>query len=330
MIDRRVLLSPVVRQLRRVESIRSLARAIRSLSADRNPTDFRAAEVAQASLVAQWKALADAGVLLDLADVGFQNFSEFEEDGVLLYLFTILGTTNRTVVEIASQDGRICMASNLIVHHRWTGHLYDGDPIHVRSGQRFFAKHPATRSFPPKLSARWFDRRIINDVLREDGVPPEIDLLSLDLDGIDLYLWDALTWTRPRVLICEFNNVVPIDRALTVPYEAAFKFSDRPPAEHLFRSASLKAYQHVSAAKGYRYIGCNALGFNAYFLRNDVGANEFAAADPQNVDELAFTKETRAKNWPQIAALPWVDLDTDEGRSEFTTLRPAAVDASQG
>jgi hypothetical protein len=233
------------------------------------------------------------------------------------------------VVEIASQDGRTCMASNLIVHHRWTGHLYDGDPVHVRSGKRFFAKHPATRSFPPKLSARWFDRSNINEVLRDDGVPPEIDLLSLDLDGIDLYLWDALTWTRPRVLVCEFNNVVPIDRALTVPYEAAFKFSDRPPAEQLFRSASLKAYLHVSAAKGYRYVGCNALGFNAYFLRNDVGSSEFAGADPQKVEELAFTKETRAQNWPRIAALPWVDLDTDEGRSEFATLRATELVGSE-
>ena len=91
------------------------------------------------------------------------------------------------------------MASNLIIHHRWSGFLFDGDASFVTNGRRFFGRHPATRSFPPTFEARWFDRDNVNSVLAELNVPSEIDLLSLDVDGNDLYLWDALSVTRPRV-----------------------------------------------------------------------------------------------------------------------------------
>ena len=284
-----------------------------------NPPEYRSNEIAQASIVASWEVLEGMNKHLPLEEVGFQCFSEFEEDGMLLYLFTVLGHGNRTVVEISSQDGRVCMASNLIVHHRWRGFLYDADERHVKAGSRFFGKHPATRSFPPSLNARWFDRDNIGQVLQDDGVPDDVDLLSLDIDGVDLYLWDALK-LRPRVLLCEFNNAVPIDSALTVPYDAQFRFDQQQERHAFFRSASLKAYDTVCRAKGYRYVGCNALGFNAFFLRDDVGIDRFPARDIRDIERLPFVKHIRSECWPALQSLPWVDLDTEEGRASFRSL----------
>jgi len=249
--------------LRRLHSLRSFAQLARFISRAPDTHAFQQVDVAQAALVPSWRALLQSGQILPFDTVGFQTYSENEEDGILLYIFTVAGTTNKIVVEISSQDGRICMASNLIIHHRWCGFLFDGDSSFVTNGRQFFGRHPATRSFPPTFEARWFDRDNVNSMLAELNVPSEIDLLSLDVDGNDLYLWDALSVTRPRVLVCEFNNIVPSDRSATIPYRPDFRWQKLPNEHQFFRSPSLLAFTRVSRTKGYRLVGCNALGYNA-------------------------------------------------------------------
>jgi hypothetical protein len=298
---------------RRLRTVRLLRDARRAAAALRRGTldDWRQADVAQKALVAQWRQLHAAGVVLPLDQVGFSRFSEFEEDGILLYLMTLAGARSRTVVEISAQDGRVCMATNLIVHHRWRGFLFDGDPVWARDGERFFARHPATRAAPPLVAARWFTRETIDTVLADAGVPAEIDLLSLDIDGVDLHLWSVLEATRPRVLVCEFNNAVPSELALTIPYRPDFDFRALPPDQAMFRSASLAGFVAVSRRKGYRLVGMNALGFNAFFLRDDVLPETFPERPAADFDANGFAAEQRLRWWPRLARLPWVTVPPD-------------------
>jgi hypothetical protein len=304
-------LNPMARLRARLRDVAALRRLKRRFS-EPNPrieeAQFRASDVAQKQLVAQWKGLHADGTVLSLDQVGFSRFSEFEEDGQLLYLLTLAGMQSRVVVEISSQDGRVCMASNLIIHHRFKGFLFDGDPIYVEGAHRFFGQHPATRSAPPVAQARWFTRDNVNAILSEAGVPPEIDVLSLDVDGIDLHLWQALSITRPRILICEFNNAVPSDIAVTVPYRHDFDFSQLPADRQMFRSASLAAYAVVSRRKGYRFVGTNALGFNAIFLRDDVLRDEFPERPLADIDTISFVQEMRAKWWPKLERMDWMRI----------------------
>lgn len=296
--------------LRRSSMLRRLKRALtHPLDAFEEMT-YRTSDVAQKNLVATWRSLQAAGVILPLDQVGFSRFSEFEEDGQLLYLLTLAGAQSRTVVEISAQDGRTCMATNLIVHHRWQGFLFDGDPAFIADGRRFFARHVATRAAPPVMQAEWFTRDNINQVLASAGVPAEIDVLSLDIDGNDLYLWDAMT-VRPRILICEFNNAAPSDRAVTIPYKADFDFQALPAEQAMFRSASLAAYVAVCRRKGYRLVGMNALGFNAIFLRDDVLAAQAPEIPASALDDNAVARQVQASWWPALAPLPWVEVGTD-------------------
>ena len=59
-------------------------------------------------------------------EVGFKAYSQFEEDGILLYIFSIIGVSNKKVVEICVGDGTECMAANLLINHGWEGLLFDG------------------------------------------------------------------------------------------------------------------------------------------------------------------------------------------------------------
>jgi hypothetical protein len=307
---RRQLLDAAFARLRAVPLLRSIKRRLVEFARGSEGIIYRQSEGAQKNLIASWKQLQSAGVILPLDQVGFSRFSEFEEDGHLLYLLTLAGSVSRTVVEISSQDGRVCMATNLLVHHRWRGFLFDGDPVFVREGQRFFAAHPATRSAPPVMKAEWFTRENVNRVLAAAGVPDEVDVLSLDIDGNDLYLWSAMTM-RPRILICEFNNAVPSELALTIPYKPDFSFAALPEDHAMFRSASLAAFVAVGRRKGYRLVGMNALGFNAIFLRDDVLAAEMPELPVSVLDAIPAAEQMRRQWWPRLAKLAWAEVPPD-------------------
>jgi hypothetical protein len=306
----RQLLDAARARLRTVPLLRSIKRKLVEFARGSEEAIYRQSEVAQRSLIAAWKQLQASGVILPFDQVGFSRFSEFEEDGHLLYLLTLAGSTSRTVVEISSQDGRVCMATNLLVHHRWRGFLFDGDPVFVNEGQRFFARHPATRSAPPVMRAEWFTRENVNQVLVAAGVPDEVDVLSLDIDGNDLYLWSAMGM-RPRILICEFNNAVPSELALTIPYKPDFSFTALPAEQAMFRSASLAAFVAVGRRKGYRLVGMNALGFNAIFLRDDVLATEIPEIPASTLDAIPAVEEVRRRWWPRLSQLAWIEVPPD-------------------
>jgi hypothetical protein len=306
----RQLFDVIIARLRGVPMLRRIKRTLTQFARGSEEVIYRHSDVAQKNLIASWKQLQASGVILPLDQVGFSRFSEFEEDGHLLYLLTLAGSTSRTVVEISSQDGRVCMATNLLVHHRWRGFLFDGDPVFVAEGRRFFASHPATCAVPPVMRAEWFTRDNVNQVLASAGVPDDVDVLSLDIDGNDLYLWNAMT-IRPRILICEFNNAVPNELALTIPYQPDFSFTALPADQAMFRSASLAAYIAISRRKGYRLVGMNALGFNAIFLRDDVLAAEMPEIPASVLDNIPGAEEMRRRWWPRLSQLPWIEVSSD-------------------
>ena len=132
-------------------------------------------------------------------------FSQFDEDGILLYLFTVLGVAHKTSVEVCAGVGHECNSANLIINHAWDGLLIDGNPENVRIAREFYARYPDTFWRPPTVAHAWVDAETINDIITENGFSGEIDLLSLDMDGVDFWIWKALTCINPRVVVLEYN-----------------------------------------------------------------------------------------------------------------------------
>jgi hypothetical protein len=239
-----------------------------------------------------------------LSEVGFRCYSQYEEDGMLLYIFSLIGTGSKRVVEICAGDGRECMATNLIVHHGWEGVLFDGHEANVRAGTRFFAAHPSTLLVPPAFHCRWFTTENVNPILEEAGVDGNVDLLSLDIDGMDYWVWKAMR-LRPRVCIFETSNAIPSDLALAAPYDASFDASqvaDRP----VCRNASLAAWVKLSREKGYRLVGAHRHGFNAIFMRDDVGTEDFPEVSVASCHDNPWTRDRLRTLWPLLKDLPWI------------------------
>lgn len=238
---------------------------------------------------------------LPLSEVGFRKFSQFEEDGILLYIFARIGEGGRRVVEICAGNGRECMATNLILNHGWQALLVDGNSKNVKVGQQFFKLH-ADSVVPPTFIQAWVTAENINGVVGEHGYAGDIDLLSLDVDGNDYWLWRALEVARPRVCVIETNSALPTDRAITSPYSPDFAMAKQPPG---FHSASLAAVTKLAKAKGYRLIGTHRYGFNAFFMRNDVGAEDFPEITVAQAHDNPFVRSSQATKWPNRQHYAW-------------------------
>ena len=231
-----------------------------------------ASKVGQIRLAHEWKRMSQHGEMLpSLADVEFRAFSQNGEDGILLYIFSLIGTGKRTCVEICAGDGIECNSANLILNHGWTGLLVDGNEENVQRGKRFYATHRDSFSFPPQFAHTWVDRETVNDLIERHGFKGDIDLLSLDLDGVDYWIWEAIEVIRPRVVVAETQCIWGADRSVSVPYRRDFS-SPLIQGFGVYSGASLPAFVRLAKRKGYRLVGTQALGFNAFFIREDLRA----------------------------------------------------------
>jgi hypothetical protein len=227
----------------------------------------------------------------DLAETELRCFSQNGEDGILLYLFSLLGTTNKKVVEVCAGNGIECNAANLIVNHGWSGLLVDGDPANIAAGRRFYQSCRDTFACPPTLVHAWVTAENVNTLVSANGFDGDIDLLSLDLDGMDYWVWKALTCSRPRVVVLEFNYRWGPRRAVTVPYRPDFRVEGH---KHPWCcGASLPAFVKLGRERGYRLVGTHRLDFNALFLRSDTGPDLF----PEVSAEEVFARNPLLRRW---------------------------------
>jgi hypothetical protein len=228
------------------------------------------AQIGQVLLRLQYQDLARRGVdLPTLEDVEFRCHSQNGEDGILLYIFALLGTTNRKLVEICAGDGIECNAANLLVNHGWSGLLVDGDAEQVARGRTFYANCRNTWVAPPTFVNAWITTDVVNGLVADHGFSGPIDLLSLDVDGNDYWIWKALDCVTPRVVVLEFNAGCGPDVSVSMSYEPDFRldYSVQP-----YRcGASLSAFVKLARAKGYRLVGVQSRGFNAFFVRDGIG-----------------------------------------------------------
>jgi hypothetical protein len=203
----------------------------------------------------------------------FRLTSQNQEDGLTLALLNEAGPTTRRFIEIGSglSGGN---GGFLAREWGWSGLMVDGHSDHMQQvGRRF----PMTTAV-----AAWITRENVNELITEHGFAGEVDLFSLDLDGNDYWIWEAVTVSSPRVLILEYNSMFGPDRAVTIPYDAQF---DRHRHHSMYYGASLAALTRLNARKGYRLVAVEPAGVNAFFLRDDV-ATHIPACDPSRAYRL--------------------------------------------
>jgi hypothetical protein len=203
--------------------------------------------------------------------VEFQCLSQNSEDGILLYLLSVLGTGSRRALEIAGGVGWENNVANLVLNFGFDALFFDGDAGNTRCARNFFGAHPATAARIDRgvwWSSAFVTVENINDLVAETtGWSGDIDVLSVDVDGVDYWLLEALRVVRPRIVVVEVQELWGASERRTRPYRA-----DHRSPEIAAMGASLAAYEWLLERRGYRLVGCIARGFNAFFVREDARA----------------------------------------------------------
>ncbi|MCX6553053.1 MAG: hypothetical protein NTY02_18970, partial [Acidobacteria bacterium] len=208
--------------------------------------------------------------------------SQNEEDGIALAIFKEAGAGSRRFLDIGSGSGG-GVAAVFAREFGWRGVMIDGDEEHIRIARHRFGE-------TVDVVHAFVQRDTVNDLVRGHGLEGDIDLFSLDIDVVDYWIWEALTAVSPRLVVVEYNPLLGLDRAVTVPYDPAFDRHRFPVVlSKRYFGASLPAFCRLGTRKGYRLVATDSSAINAFFLRCDVAPHipELQVADlPYRVSDI--------------------------------------------
>ena len=244
-------------------------------------------QISQRQLYLSYREFMSQNRLPRLSETGFRVFSQFEEDGKLLFIFSIIGMDNKTFVEIGSDDGINSNCANLAFNFGWHGLFIDANAKSIRRGRKFYSRYPNPFTYSPEFVCSKVTRENINEIISVAGIKGEIGLLSIDIDGNDYWIWDAIQDVSPQVVIIETHNEFGLHN-IVVPYDADYIYPGKHPIYH---GASPIAMTKLANRKGYRLVGANDLGFNFIFVKNGIAEPGLPEVSVESVLQHPSVKE---------------------------------------
>jgi len=197
---------------------------------------------------------------------GFKAYSQNDEDGIIQEIFRRIGVTNRTFFEFGAGNGLESNCCYLLLQG-WSGAWADTEEQYLSQVRTMFM--PWIASGKLTVSRGMVTAQNVNEVMKTLKLPADLDLLSIDVDGNDYYIFEAVS-PRPRVVIVEYNA------ELRPPVRLVQKPTDRW-NDTSYSGASLSALTAMAKLKGYVLVGTNLPGVNAFFVREDCAGSLFAA-----------------------------------------------------
>jgi hypothetical protein len=205
----------------------------------------------------------------------FRVFSQWGEDGIIQFLLRHIKIPRKIFVEFGVENYTESNTRFLLINDNWAGLVIDGSHENIN----FIKKDPIYWKYNLKAISAFIDKDNINKLLADNGIKGEIGILSIDIDGNDYWVWEAIDVVNPAIVITEYNSRFGKDKSVTIPYDPSF-IRSRAHYSMIYYGASLKALCLLAEKKGYVFVGCNSAGVNAFFIRKDL--------KPDNIRELTL------------------------------------------
>jgi Tetratricopeptide repeat len=204
-----------------------------------------------------------------LLKFGAKAYSQSEEDGMIAEIFRRIGATSRTFIEFGVGAGLENNTLALLLTG-WRGLWIEANSSDVEAARSKLGSQLESRQL--RIENQFVTRENIDALLKNAGPNLEPDLLCIDVDGNDYWIWEAIHSVRPRVVSIEYNATWFPPLALTIRYQEKFQWDGSN-----YFGASLKALELLGTRKGYKLVGCNFSGVNAFFVREDLCQDKFRA-----------------------------------------------------
>jgi hypothetical protein len=206
---------------------------------------------------------------------GFKVYSQHDEDGIIQEIFRRIGIQSRSFVEFGVETGVECNTAKLLIEG-WRGLWIEANANFCKAIGSIFESFLKEQRLQLRQSLVTAEN--INGLIESAHLTGEIDLLSIDIDFNDYWVWKAIEVVKPRVVVIEYNGGLRPPLSVTVPYQP-----NRSADGSNFFGASLEALVRLGNAKGYRVVGCNISGSNAFFVRADLCSDHFV--EPATAEE---------------------------------------------
>jgi hypothetical protein len=227
----------------------------------------------------------------DLHEYEFRVYSQWGEDGIIQHLIKTIPDLEKTFIEFGVQNYVESNTRFLLVNNNWAGLIIDGSQKNIDyvKSDAIYWQHNL------KAECAFITRENINTIIKNSGLNGDIGLLSVDIDGNDYWIWEAIDVVTPAIVVIEYNARFGDQLAVSIPYEPNFT---RSSAHHsnIYYGTSLSALFKLGAKKGYTLVGCNSAGNNAFFLRNDLITDKIKAKTVAEAFVSNKFRESRDEN----------------------------------
>lgn len=205
--------------------------------------------------------------------------SQSGEDGILTKLFEVLEIEKGWFCEFGAGDGNNISNTRIFRERGWSGVLIEGDDsrFHTMKNSKEISENKKIHLIHEYISCENGEK--IDDLLSRTPIPHDFDLISIDVDGNDLWIWKSMEKYRPKVVIIEYNSHFSVTESVTVEYDRNHRFSGDnyygANAGALIKLGKEKSYDLVAftnglnlvfvdspLSSGFQKINSNEIGIN--------------------------------------------------------------------
>lgn len=230
-------------------------------------------------------------------------YSQNGEDGIIEFIFSQIGITNKFSVEFGVGNGFECNTVYLLEKKEWKGLMMDygadqqikwtgvmkkawsnkklGFTKNIRRDIKFLKKLTSrtkrSANFQLDIKIEKVTAENIQNLFQKYNVPKNFDLLSIDIDFNDYWVWKAINDYSPRVVVIEYNSSIQLNESRVVLYDPEAVWDGTN-----YFGASLLALRNLGLKKGYTLVGCDNNGVNAFFCKSEL-ISDFEIKDIQDL-----------------------------------------------
>jgi hypothetical protein len=230
-------------------------------------------------------------------------YSQNGEDGVIALILYRIGVESHWFVEFGIEDGSQGNCVALAHEEFWEGLFVECDDHSYATLEDRWRGRPEIRTLHAAVTP---DN--VNELFARAGVPFEPDVLSIDVDGNDYWIWEAVEGYRPRMLVVEYNAALGPDAAVAMPRDDDHSWDGTD-----YFGASIGALRHLGRERGYRLVHTDSVGVNAFFVRDDLATPFLAETDvplhppAYGVDNGGHRRDPEARKFVDVRGGELVD-----------------------
>ena len=223
----------------------------------------------------------------NIQDYEFKVYSQNGEDGIIQYLINNIEIKNKVFVEFGVENYTEANTRFLLINNNWSGLIIDGSQTNMEQVRN----SDLVWRYDLKAIDSFITKDNINELISSNGISGEIGILSVDIDGNDYWVYDAITVVNPQILIMEYNSLFGKNVKITTPYDADFVRGQKH-YSNLYYGASISALADIANKRGYDLVGSNSFGNNLFFVRKDCNSLGISLT-PQEAYVQSKFKESR-------------------------------------